>query len=327
VYGNAPSNFHSCVKAHIEAGFPRCEVKMKFKTCLWGIALSLLIAETFANTGMVNTEEYHNHSQPQWEWAMQAIDSYPWTGCERTLDVGCGDGKVTAALSKRLSQGIVIGADISSAMVKYASKSFRHSDHANLLFMRADALDLPFTEQFDVVTSFTTLHWVLDQATALRQIKQCLVENGLALLLLPEKSPANLARLCDQLVANEKWAAFFPSYSCPRIYFTKAEYEILLEDAGLLPCSIDILETEMIFPDKEGIRHWIRPCVTFIDHLSPEAQIAFIDDLTDMMHQIGEHTSEGNIRIRNPMLLVIATTQSCCRIEESGPCGAEENAL
>jgi trans-aconitate 2-methyltransferase len=45
-------------------------------------------------------------------------------GTERVLDVGCGDGKVTADIARRLTSGSVLGIDPSTRMIAFAQAHF-----------------------------------------------------------------------------------------------------------------------------------------------------------------------------------------------------------
>ena len=87
-------------------------------------------------------------------------------GDERVLDLGCGDGTISAAIAARLPHGSVLGVDASHDMVAFAgARRFRRL-LANLAFRVADAAHLSFAGEFDLVVSFNCLHWVLDQAAA-----------------------------------------------------------------------------------------------------------------------------------------------------------------
>ena len=60
------------------------------------------------------------------------------------LDVACGHGNFTAALARVVgSEGLVIGVDISAAMLARATDRVRREDLANVLLVRGDALRLP----------------------------------------------------------------------------------------------------------------------------------------------------------------------------------------
>jgi trans-aconitate 2-methyltransferase len=45
-------------------------------------------------------------------------------GWEQILDVGCGDGKITAKIAERVPRGSVLGVDPSQGMIAFASGHF-----------------------------------------------------------------------------------------------------------------------------------------------------------------------------------------------------------
>ena len=115
-------------------------------------------------------------------------------GDERVLDLGCGDGKVTLEIARRLPRGSVMGVDASQGMIAFAARTFPAATHPNLAFRVADAARLPFADQFDLVVSFNCLHWVRDQAAALRGIRTALVASGRTHLRFVPEVLANRSR-------------------------------------------------------------------------------------------------------------------------------------
>ena len=60
-------------------------------------------------------------------------------GSERVLDVGCGNGKVTAEIASRIPEGSVVGVDSSADMIGSARHEFGPGALPNLRFEVADA--------------------------------------------------------------------------------------------------------------------------------------------------------------------------------------------
>ena len=88
---------------------------------------------------------------------------------ERILDLGCGDGALTAELIERGAD--VVGIDASAAMVDAARK--RGIDaHPG----RAESL--PFESEFDAVFSNAALHWVPDADAVLAGMHRALRPGG-----------------------------------------------------------------------------------------------------------------------------------------------------
>src|SRR5262245_62922137 len=106
-----------------------------------------------------NASEYHRRSALQKWLADKSLAGLDLAGSERVLDVGCGDGKITAEIAERLPGGSVVGVDPSTRMIDFARERFL-ADHANLGFEVGDAARLAYRDAFDLVVSFNALHWV-----------------------------------------------------------------------------------------------------------------------------------------------------------------------
>jgi trans-aconitate 2-methyltransferase len=89
-----------------------------------------------------NPADYAANSAAQLAWARELITKLHLHGNERILDVGCGDGKVTAELARAVPQGVVTGVDSSAEMIRFASTAFPQSRINNLKFKIADAREL-----------------------------------------------------------------------------------------------------------------------------------------------------------------------------------------
>jgi ubiquinone biosynthesis O-methyltransferase len=92
------------------------------------------------------------------------------------LDVGCGDGTLAIALSKRGAS--VTGIDSSGAMID-AARRRAEAQQADIVFEVAAAEALPFPAQrFDLVTAVTILCFVSDAAPVFREIARVLRPGG-----------------------------------------------------------------------------------------------------------------------------------------------------
>ena len=115
-----------------------------------------------------NAADYAANSVVQQIWARELIAKLDLRGDEHILDVGCGDGKVTAELARAVPRGSVTGMDASPQMIEFAKKTFPTRKFPNLRFRVMDARKIKFDRQFDLVFSNAALHWVDDHETILR---------------------------------------------------------------------------------------------------------------------------------------------------------------
>jgi SAM-dependent methyltransferase len=98
-------------------------------------------------------------------------------GRQRILDVACGPGNFTSFFAGRLeADGFVIGLDSSVPMLERAA---RDNGCARAVYMRGNALDLPFNDgAFDVVSCFAALHLVPEPFGVLREMVRVLSPGG-----------------------------------------------------------------------------------------------------------------------------------------------------
>ena len=125
-----------------------------------------------------NAAGYARISSLQEVMAHEALALLSLRGDERVLDVGCGQGKITAQIAARVPRGGVVGIDPSRGMIDYAMAHFDATTEANLRFEVADARALAFNAEFNLVVSFNALHWIPQQDQALQSIRPSIRTDG-----------------------------------------------------------------------------------------------------------------------------------------------------
>ena len=108
---------------------------------------------------------YDRLADPQARWGQAVLDRLELSGSETVLDAGCGTGRVTEALLRRLPQGRIVALDQSPSMLDEARG--RLEGDARVRFVQADLLDLAPSllgtdAPVDAVLSTATFHWVTD---------------------------------------------------------------------------------------------------------------------------------------------------------------------
>src|SRR5208283_3749020 len=119
-----------------------------------------------------NAQDYAKNSANQFQWAQELIPKLKLQGNEKLLDIGCGDGKITAELARCLPDGRVVGVDSSEKMINLAKSSFPSKDYPNLSFQVTDARKLTFQSEFDRAFSNAALHWIVDQKAVLCSVQR-----------------------------------------------------------------------------------------------------------------------------------------------------------
>lgn len=80
-----------------------------------------------ANGYKWDAKDYAANSANQFKWARKLIPKLQLDSGEMVLDIGCWDGKITAEIARCLPNGVVVGIDISPAMVNLAQSTFTRS--------------------------------------------------------------------------------------------------------------------------------------------------------------------------------------------------------
>lgn len=274
--------------------------------CFSLLSWLFLFSNTFliSDEGIALPDDYKKNSGVQWKWAIEGLEKFPFNPQDSVLDVGSGDGKISALISEWVPEGYVIGLDISEKMINYASSQFQKD---NLSFIQGNATDIPFKNQFDKLVSFCTLQWVLDQEKALQSIKDCLKVGGVMLLVIPGQAYCNSSNIAEEVAHSPKWASFFPNFKQARVFYTGEEYRRLLEKANLYVQSIEEQKGFSNYPDKLALMSWLKPIVNYIDHLKPELQNDFLEDMAELIVQKSSISSDGSICVQHVKLEIIAT--------------------
>ncbi len=112
-------------------------------------------------------------------------------GCERALDVGCGQGALTRRLAAVVPE--VTGIDQDERSIEIARQ---HPAGAGITYLAGDFLKAPVeAESLDLVTSVAALHH-MDGRAALRRMSELLRPGGVLLVIGLARigSPADLTR-------------------------------------------------------------------------------------------------------------------------------------
>ncbi|MBM0742908.1 methyltransferase domain-containing protein [Phormidium sp. CLA17] len=228
-----------------------------------------------------NAQDYAKSSSVQAIWAQELIAKLNIRGNEAVFDVGCGDGKMTAEIAKRLPNGFVLGIDSSSEMVEFAISEHLQPAIANLQFACMDAREIvsdSFPERlrdrpFDIVFSNAVLHWVNDHPAFLRGASRVLRSGGRLLTSCGGKgNAADIVSVFQALIQQSSWQPYFTNFQFPYFFYSPHEYADWLAESGFQPVRVDLVPKDMIHTGKEGLAGWIRTTWMPYIHRVPESR-------------------------------------------------------
>ncbi len=172
---------------------------------------------------------YDRVSDVQFSWALEQLERLSLSGEEVVLDAGCGSGRVTAELLRRVPRGRVYGVDASETMVAHAREAVGH--RAVILQQDLVALELP--EPVDVLFSNATFHWIEDHEALFAALHRAMRRGARLVAQCGGQGNIESFRLAaSKVAAEEPFAAHFAGWSDPWIYPAAEETARRLRAAG-----------------------------------------------------------------------------------------------
>jgi len=227
-----------------------------------------------------NPQDYHQHSSQQHRWAKDVLAKLSLKGNEAVLDLGCGDGKVTAQIAEAVPQGRVVGIDASADMIAFAQQTFPSDRFPNLRFAQGHACTLCFHAEFDLVVSFACLHWVIDHRPVLVGIHRSLRSGGQVMLQFGGKgNAAEIVQAVLEVTRRPRWEAYFVGAEFPWGFYSPEEYRPWLVTAGLRAVRAELVAKDMVHHGPEGLAGWLRTTwMPYVQRVPAELQQAFLDE-------------------------------------------------
>lgn len=247
-----------------------------------------------------NASDYSAHSSVQYQWAEELIAKLDLRGDEAVLDIGCGDGKVTARIAAYLPRGFVVGIDNSVEMIELAGRSFPDNARPNLSFETMDARDIQHVSRFDIAFSNAALHWVIDHRPVLDGVFRSLKARGRILFQMGGKgNAAEVVETFDLLAGMDRWRRYFEGFSFPYRFYSPQEYGLFLAEAGFLPVRLELIPKNMLQKGRDGLAGWIRTTwLPYIERAPAHLRATFVDELVESYLETHPPDSKGMVLIR-----------------------------
>jgi len=252
--------------------------------------------------------DYAKSSAVQQRWARELIAKLNLQGHERVLDLGCGDGKVTAEIASLLPDGFILGVDKSSEMIELAQQRFPKVDYPNLVFQVVDALNLNFQGEFEVIFSNAVLHWVADHPAVLRGVADALKPDGRLLFQMGGRgNAAGVVAAMNEVCSKEKWRAYFTDFQFPYSFYGTEEYAEWLPQAGLVPLHVELIPKDMAHVDQPAFEGWLRTTwMPYIHQVAVEQQQEFFEEVVDAYLTANPPSPDGVVHVHMMRLEVAA---------------------
>ncbi|MEX2166264.1 MAG: class I SAM-dependent methyltransferase [Methyloceanibacter sp.] len=164
---------------------------------------------------------------------------------ERILDLGCGDGTLTAEI--KAAGADVLGIDLSEELLAVAKMK-------GLTVRKVDGHALDFVSEFDAVFSNAALHWMRAPDLVIAGVARALKPRGRFVGELG--GHGNVAAIATAMRAVGATRGGDPALVAPWFFPTPAEYGRLLEHGGFTVREVALVPRPT--PLKTGMEGWLR---------------------------------------------------------------------
>ena len=164
---------------------------------------------------------------------------------ERILDLGCGDGALTAEI--RALGADVVGVDLSEELLAVARMK-------GLAVRKVDGHALDFVSEFDAVFSNAALHWMRKPHLVIAGVHRALRTRGRFVGELG--GHGNVAAIATAMRAVGARRNGDPALVAPWFFPTVEEYGRLLTEGGFTVREIELVPRPTLL--KTGIEGWLR---------------------------------------------------------------------
>lgn len=221
---------------------------------------------------------YDRVSAPQQRWAAEQLDRLELAGDEVVVDAGCGSGKITLELIRRVPRGTVYAVDAAPSMVRHTQEAV--GDGAIALCQ--DLVELSLPEPVDVVFSNATFHWIGDHDALFAALARNMKPGARLLAQCGGKGNIDRFRVLADKVAfeEEPFAPYFTDWVRPWNYATAEETAQRLERAGFTEVSTWLEDKPTPLEDPRAFVSTV--ClVRHLDPLPAELRDRFIDTVLE----------------------------------------------
>ncbi len=256
-----------------------------------------------------NPVDYSQSSDAQLKWAQELQASLNLSVYQSILDVGCGDGKISANFARSIPGGRVVAIDSSPEMIEYAINTYPSSQYPNLSFACVGAQHLTFEQEFDLIFSNAALHWVDDHPAFLAGARRALWSGGRLIISCGGAGNAiDILQVFSELVVSQPWHQHFDGFVNPFFFYEITGYQKWLLSEGFTVNRLELIPKDMTHRSREEFTAWIRTAwLPFTSKVPAVDCHQFIEEFVDRYLAIIPIDPQGCTHVKMVRLEVDAT--------------------
>lgn len=182
-------------------------------------------------------------------------------------------------------------------LIEFAQSNYISS---NLRFETYSATDLPYVEQFDVVTSFLTINWLQDNEAeiAISQISKALKPGGMGLISLPAPAKEGSWREAMLKISNsDQIKPYLSLFEYQNRTITNAKLQDWIAKAGLNLIDISMNVTPYVFNNRLEVKEWLCALNPRLDQMPPQNLDYYVDAYIGFMSMIFPQAGDSRIYV------------------------------
>lgn len=272
------------------------------------ILIPMCLSQTLiAGKDFWDPDKYRQSATMQRRWVKVLLSKVDLSPYKKILDLGCGEGSITAKLSLKDSERTVVGMDISLKMIGAAQTSFPLSEYKNLGFLVGNAESIPFKNEFDAIVSFNTLHRIVPPKRALQQTFNALQPGGKFIAVFPAMGSKILSDSIAKVDTRPEWSQYFEVYDRKEYCNTKDAYFTYLNEIGFNVERIEILWEDEIFENRQSFFDILKVSYAQKDNIPVEKQDSFFNQIIDEYLTMMPLDHNGKVHFYFNRMEIIAT--------------------
>jgi len=232
-----------------------------------------------------NAQAYDRLANPMQSWGETIVASLDLHGDETALDLGCGSGRLTEHLLRRLSRGHVIAVDRSANMLDAARQHLEPQFGSHVEYVQRSVEQIDFDGVADLAFSNAALHWVPDHPRMFKAIFRALKPGGLFIAQCGGgPNILSVRRRAQVLMDAEPFRPYFAGWPGPWVFATEDEARERMRAAGFVNIDTHAFPVPVVQTTYDRCRDYLENVIlgTHLERIpAPELRARFLDRLAE----------------------------------------------
>ena len=171
---------------------------------------------------------------------------------KRSVDLGCGTGRLTRELHRKLESANTLGVDSSASMLK----DCRSFEEPGLRFERADIAEFEPAAKLDLLFSNAALHWLDDHRDLFARLAEWITPGGQLAIQVPANFDHISHRLAAEVAGEGPFAEAIGTWTRGTPILLPEEYASTLFELGFEEQRVELKVYPHVLASFEDLLEW-----------------------------------------------------------------------